>query len=320
MIAIIPQPHTLLPALQDLADQASEYALHSKSDNTIRAYQSDWKHFTLWCESNGFNPLPASGQVLALYLTAFAHILKVATLSRHLCSIGEAHRTAKLASPTESTEAKLVWQGIRREIGVKQTAKSPILTDDLRRAFASFRQDLKGRRDHALLLLGFATACRRSEIVALDVSDLQFVPEGIMLTIRHSKTDQESQGQLKAVPFGSSPELCPVRATQDWLSLSGISEGALFRTIGKGNRLLSTRLSDKAVSLIVKDLIEKQGGNSEGYSGHSLRSGFITQSSKNGASDYEIMAQSGHKSRAMISRYVRSVSIWQNNSVTRLGL
>ena len=313
-------PDQELQTLAQLSDAATDFALHSKSLNTIKAYQSDWKHFTLWCESKGLVPLPAQKEVLALYLTAFAQVLKVATLSRHIAAISEAHRTAGFESPIENKEVQLVWSGIRRLQGVNQKLKSPILTDDLRKAFKSYRKDLKGVRDHAMLLLGFAGAFRRSELVGLDLADLKFVPEGIVVTLRHSKTDQESEGMLKAIPFSSTLEMCPVRTIQEWIRLSGITEGALFRTIGKGNRLLSTRLSDRAVALIVKELIESQGLDSESYSGHSLRAGFITQAAQGGANDYEIMQQSGHKSRAMISRYVRTISIWKQNGVSMLGL
>jgi integrase len=247
-------PKHEIQTLAQLTETASDYARHSKSENTIRAYRSDWKHFSEWCESRGFIPLPASSTVLALYLTAYAQLLKVATLSRHLAAISEAHRTAGLESPNGSKEVEMIWRGIRRTHGTKQEQKLPILTDDLRKAFASYRHDLKGCRDHAILLLGFTGAFRRSELVALDLCDLQFVPEGITVEVRHSKTDQESAGQIKAIPFSSALELCPVRAIQEWLRVSGIVEGALFRSLGKGNHLLATRLSGRAVALIVKGL------------------------------------------------------------------
>ena len=320
MKKLISQPNASIQQLIVLADQASNFALHSKSANTIRGYKSDWINFTNWCKSNGLVSLPASSEVLALYLTAFSQVLKVATLSRHLASIGEAHRTAGLLSPTESKEVQLVWRGIRRTKGVKQEVKLPIMTDDLRKAFVSFRQDLKGLRDRSLLLLGYTGAFRRSELVSLDLSDLQFVPEGITITLRHSKTDQESEGLLKAIPYSSSLELCPVRSLQEWLRASSITEGALFRSMGKGNRLLTTRLSDRAVALVVKELIESQGGDSEKYSGHSLRAGFVSEAAKQGANDHEIMKQTGHHSREMVSRYVRHISVWQQNASTKLGL
>ena len=304
----------------EIMAKAFQYAKQSKSDNTRKAYSSDWVHFSEWCNSNGFQSLPATFDTLAIYLTAYAEILKVATLSRHLASIGEAHRTAGLPSPTESKEVKLVWQGIRRTKGVKQEVKLPIMTDDLRKAFVSFRKDLKGLRDRSLLLLGYTGAFRRSELVSLDVSDLQFVPEGITVTLRHSKTDQEGEGMVKAIPYSSSLELCPVRSLQEWLRASGITQGALFRSMGKGNRLLTTRLSDRSVALVVKALIELQGGDSEKYSGHSLRAGFVSEAAKQGANDHEIMKQTGHHSREMVSRYVRHISVWQQNAATRLGL
>jgi site-specific recombinase XerD len=154
----------------ELIERAYSYAEKSKAANTRKAYKSDWSHFTIFCASKGFAPLPASPEIVIFYLTAYAELLKVSTITRHLSAIAEAHRTAGQPSPTEAKEVQLVLRGIRREKGVKQEAKLPLLTDDLRKAFRSYRHDLKGLRDHAILLLGFAGAFRRSELVGLDVS------------------------------------------------------------------------------------------------------------------------------------------------------
>lgn len=300
--------------------KAYEYAEQSKSCNTRKAYSSDWKHFNQWCIANTVIPLPAASEDLILYVTIFAGTLKVSTLSRRLTAIAEAHRVAGFKSPLENETLQMVWKGIRRTKGIHQQGKMPLMTDDLRTVLSNFRADIKGIRDRALLLLGFSGGFRRSELVALNVSDLQFVTEGVMITIQRSKSDQEGAGMYKAIPFGSSPELCPVRALQAWLRASAICEGPLFRSIGKSGRLHSERLSDKAVALVIKDVAQSKGLNVAKYSGHSLRSGFVTQAAQNGASDQDIMNTTGHKSRAMVSRYTRSIDAWKNNAAARLGL
>ena len=194
------------------------------------------------------------------------------------------------------------------------------MTDDLRKVLASFRMDPKRESRSSINSAWFCGGFRRSELVGLDVADIKFVQEGILVTIKRSKTDQEGSGLLKAVPYASQPFLCPVRAMQGWLRSSAITDGALFRPVAKGGKIGSGRLSDKAVALIVKGLIEKRGLDSKNYSGHSLRVGFVSQAAEGGASDHDIMRTTGHKSRAMVDRYIRNVDIWKANAASRLGL
>ena len=304
----------------ELIQRAYSYAEQSKAANTRKAYKSDWKHFIAWCSANGVNSLPAPKEAIALYLTMYAELLKIATLARRLASISEAHRIAGYDSPTFDAQVQLVWKGIRRTKGMQQDSKRPILTTDLQTVFANCKGDLIGIRDRALLLLGFSGAFRRSELVALNRTDLSFVKEGIVVRLNRSKTDQEGIGTEKAIPFGSNPELCPVRAISGWLEASKEVREPLFVSIKKGSKITTERLSAKAVALIIKKRLEKVGYESDEFSGHSLRSGFATQAAMNGASDRAIMQQTKHRTRAMVDRYVRVASIWSENASTKLGL
>ena len=307
-------------AKSELMEKAFSYAEMSKAANTRKAYSSDWKHFIVWCTANGVSSLPAPKEAIALYLTQFAELLKIATLARRLAAISEAHRVAGFDSPVPDSQVQLVWKGIRRAKGVHQNAKHPILTNDLLVVFADFKANPIYIRDRALLLLGFSGAFRRSELISLNRRDLSFVKEGIVIRLKHSKTDQEGVGEEKAIPFGSNPELCPVRALMAWMEASKEVLEPLFVSIKKGSKITSKRLSAKAVSLIVKSRLEKAGIHAEEFSGHSLRSGFATQAALNGASDRAIMQQTKHKTRSMIDRYVRISSIWTENGATKLGL
>jgi site-specific recombinase XerD len=319
MSQIIRFPEEQSIELARIIDQAKAYADQSKAANTVRAYRSDWGEFVLWCDSHRLTSLPAAVETVAIYLTAKAETLKVSTLARRLTAISEAHKIAGFASPCEDERVRTIWKGIRRTKGVARTEKRPLMTDELRMLFEYLPENLQGVRDRALILLGYVGAFRRSELVALDRFDLTFVREGIRVNLRHSKTDQEGIGVEKAIPYGSSPDLCPVRAILAWMSATPHISGALFVSIGKADKLHLERLSDKAVALIVKRLIGRVRDSSE-YSGHSLRAGFATQAALNGASDRAIMHQTNHKSRAMVDRYVRLASLWQDNAATKLGL
>ena len=319
MSQIISVPEERSLELARIIDQAKAYADLSKASNTVRAYRSDWGEFVLWCDAHRLDSLPAAVETVALYLTAKADSLKVSTLARRLTAISEAHKLAGFVTPCEDVRVRTIWKGIRRSNGVARTEKKPLMTDELRLLFQQLPDTLQGVRDRALILLGYVGAFRRSELVSLDRFDLSFVQEGIVVRLERSKTDQEGLGTEKAIPYGSAPDLCPVRAILAWMSATPQISGPLFVSIGKGNRLHPDRLSDRAVALIVKRLVEKVHDRSE-YSGHSLRSGFATQAALNGANDRSIMKQTNHKSRAMVDRYVRVASLWQDNAATKLGL
>jgi integrase len=249
---------------------------------------------------------------VASYLAEWAERLAVASLARRVASISRAHTSQGLKSPTRSDLVTGTLKGIRRTYGVAQYQVTPILKEDLI-AMVSDLSGTKGIRDRALLLLGFAGAFRRSELVSLDVEDLEFVDRGLFVTLRRSKTDQESAGRKLAIPFARGP-MCPVRATKAWLEYAGITEGAIFRVLSRHDGVSDTRLSSNAVAAVVKQRARQIGLDPTKYSGHSLRAGLITSAARLGVSVWKIKAQSGHRSEAMVSRYVRDEDLFNNNA------
>ncbi len=310
----------VLAALEEAAGRARDYVGQARAANTLRGYRADWAHFEGWCRSHGLSSLPASPEHVALYLASLAETHKASTLQRRLSSISQAHKAAGLESPTGHAAVRAVWAGIRRARGVAQEGKAPAVTEDVRAMVAALPDSLLGTRDRALLLVGFAGAFRRSELVSLDVGDVEETREGLVATLRRSKTDQEGEGRRVGIPYGSNPSTCPVRSLRGWLEVSGITSGALFRGVDRHGRLLPNRLSDKAVALVVKRRAQGAGLDPSIYSGHSLRSGLATSAAAAGVSERAIMAQTGHRSLHVVRRYIREGSLFSENAAARVGL
>ena len=307
-------------SLAAYGQQAKDYARQAKSQNTRRAYASDWDNFARWCHPYGFVPLPAKPETVALYLTALADALKPSTLGRRLATISQVHQAAGHDTPTAAAPVRLVWAGIRRAKGTDQHGKAPAVTPELRRMVDTLEDSLIGVRDRALLLIGFAGAFRRSELVGLDVKDVHAGHDGLTVFIRKSKTDQEGQGRKVGIPYGSHPHTCPVRAYGAWLEKCGLVEGPLFRGVTRHGKLQPDRLSDRAVALIVKRAAEKAGLDPDKYAGHSLRAGLATSAAQAGVSERSIMAQTGHKSVVVARRYIRDGSLFRDNAAAQVGL
>lgn len=238
--------------LAPVMEQAKEYARRSKATATRRGYASDWRSFEAWCSTNGLTALPASPGTVCLYLSACADRLKASTIQRHVSAISQWHQAKGFESPTRNPQVHAVLAGIRRTLGTMPNEKAPLLAADMREMVAALHPGLRGARDRALLLLGFASACRRSEIVFLDAEDVQFTDEGVSILLKRSKTDQEGRGRRVGLPSLPHSDACPVRALRAWLETSGITSGALFRPIALGGRMSANRLSDRSVALIVK--------------------------------------------------------------------
>jgi len=306
----------LLPSF----DLAREFARQSKAENTLRGYRADWGDFCGWCESHTLCPLPASAEVVASYIAECAGHLKVGSVQRRLNAIAEAHKAMGVESPTHTATVRNTMKGIRRVKGTVQTQKTAALTDDVRAMLDATDAGIIGTRDRAIILLGFASAFRRSELVALDVADCIFSRDGLTVTLRRSKTDQDGQGRKIGIPYASNPETCPVRVIQGWLEHSGIADGPLFRSITRHGRIRDRRLSDIDVARIVKKLAERAGLDAAKYAGHSLRAGHATSAAIGGASERSIMAQTGHRSVQMVRRYIRDANLFRENSAGKLGL
>ena len=318
-------PTTALPlvTLEQTASRARAYADAAKAPNTRRAYRSDWNDFLRWCRGRRRTALAATPDTVALYLTELASVCKVSTLQRRLTSIGQAHQAAGYAaheSPTKHVTVRAVWAGIRRAHGTAQEGKAPTLIEDVRAMVATLPDTLLGVRDRALLLLGFAGAFRRSELVGLDVRDVMVTRAGLVVRLRRSKTDQEGEGQTVGIPYGSNPETCPVRAVQEWLECANIKEGPLLRSVNRHEQLQQARLSDKTVALVVKRMAAAAGLDATLYAGHSLRAGLATAAAIAGTSERAIMKQTRHRSERMVRKYIRDGELFRNNAAATVGL
>jgi integrase len=306
--------------LADLTDKARQYFENAKADNTRRAYDADWRHFTAWASHHHLDSLPAATQSVALYLTDMADRYAVATMQRRLSAIAVVHRMKGLPNPCDHAAVKTVWAGIRREKGTAPRRKAPALLELVRQVMEGLGTRPIDSRDRALILMGFAGAFRRSELVGLDVNDVQATSEGLRVTIRRSKTDQEGEGQVIGIPYGSNPQTCPVRALRAWLDIAGITEGSLFRSVNRHGHIGASGLSDRAVALIVKRLVAGLGMDAGNYAGHSLRSGFCTSASAKGATELAISRQSRHRSIAVLRGYIREGNLFRENAATTIGL
>jgi len=301
-------------------EQAKEFIRASKARSTIRGYQSDWKEFCAWCERHRVCPLPASPEIIASYIAECAGRLKVGSIQRRLNAIAEAHKAVGLDSPTASGMVRNTFKGIKRTLGTAAVQKAPAMTDDIRAMVDATDAGLIGLRDRALILLGFAGAFRRSEVVGLDLEDCVFSKDGLTVMLRRSKTDQDGQGWKIGIPYGSNPETCPVRVLQSWLEQAARSRGPVFRSINRHGQVQARRLSPADVARIVKKLAERAGLDATNYAGHSLRAGHVTSAAISGASERSIMNQTGHRSVQMVRRYIRDGNLFRENSGGKLGL
>jgi site-specific recombinase XerD len=301
-----------VPASADLG-AALRFAKAEKSAATRRAYGTDYRLFCQWCESRALSPLPASPETVAAYLAHGAENgCRASTIARRCAAIRYAHKLAGHVSPTASESVKATVRGIRRSLGTAPARKAPATADLILAMVSGAGAGPKGLRDRALVLLGFAGAFRRSELVALDVSDLQETECGLVVTIRRSKTDQEGQGRTVAIVRGSVA--CPVQAVRIWLDAAKIDEGPLFRPVAKGGKIMHIRLSDKQVARTIKTFAGRLGLDHAAFGGHSLRSGFLTSAATRGASIFKMADQSGHKSMDTLRGYVRSAEIFQDHA------
>ena len=291
-----------------LNEAVSKYVHAALSDNTRKGYQSDLAHFVSWGGS-----IPSSPEFIAQYLVAHAELLTPATLSRRVVSISRAHTSQSLESPTKSELIKTTLRGIKRTVGTKQRQVEPVLKNNLLDMVVALN-GIKGCRDRALLLLGFAGAFRRSELVSLQYSDINFVEQGLVVQLIKSKTDQEGEGRKIAIPYARGA-VCPVLALKNWLLLSNITDGSIFRPVSRHGRIESTTLSTQSVAIIVKERISAIGLDASHFSGHSLRAGLVTSAAQAGVPSWKIRQQTGHKSDAMLNRYIRDARLFIDNAV-----
>ncbi len=299
-------------ATEHTQEGIDELVRQSLSDNTRRAYASDLRRFEVWGGA-----LPASSEAIAAYVSVHAQSHSCATILRWLASLSKAHRAVQQHDPTKTELVKSVLKGIRRRHGTPPKQALPLTRDLLFDVLEAIPEDLRGARDKALLLVGFAGGFRRSELVGLCVSDCAYQEKGLLLTLRRSKTDQTGRGRVIGVPFGRG-RFCPVKALRNWLEAANVDDGPVFRSVDRNECVSQKALSGHAVSLLIKRRLAKAGIECSDYSGHSLRSGFVTSAARAGVSSWKIRQQTGHASDAMLQRYIRDTEVFQDNAAGAL--
>ena len=297
----------------------------SKANNTVRAYKSDFNDFGLFCAKNGFKSLPSEPKIVSLYLTHLSTKgSKISTLKRRLVSIGVIHRLKGHYLDMKHPSIIENIMGIKRRKGSSQKGKKPILISTLKKIINVIdeqnKEEIKKFRDRSIILIGFSGGFRRNEIVTLDHDDLDFVPEGVRINLRRSKTDQFGEGFTKALPYFDNSKYCPVVSLKKWMEISKIGSGPVFRRFSKGSKLSENRLTDQTVALLIKQYLQLTGIDSKNYSGHSLRSGFATSAAESGAEERSIMAMTGHKSTEMVRRYIKEANLFKNNALNKIKI
>ena len=299
---------------------AEAFAKAARAPATLRAYRTCLAAFDDWCRRHGETSLPARPAVVAVFLGELAMSRSVSTVEKHLAALSTAHRLLKHRPPSADPEVREVLAGIRRVKGVRPRGKDAITVVQLRRVLEVMTGGLQGSRNRALLLVGFAGAMRRSEIVGLCVDDLTFTEDGLSVLIRRSKTDQDGHGHLVGLPYGSNRITCPVRSVRGWLEVAQIDNGPLFPSMGRSEWPSGNALTGETVCKILKAGLADIGVNPASYGAHSLRSGFITAASAAGIDPVRIAKHTGHKSLGSLAPYIRAGSLFQNNVAAELGL
>jgi len=283
----------------------------SKSLNTLRAYKADYKDFARFCIKHSFKSMPTDPKVVSLYLTHLSKTSKFSTLKRRLASISVVHKLSGHYIDTKHPMITENLMGIKRVKGSYQKAKKPILINDLKLIVDVIDKDRNKKRklkNRALILVGFAGGFRRSELVAINYEDIDFVTEGVKIFIKRSKTDQSGEGMTKGIPYFSNQLYCPVISLKNWIEELEIKSGKIFD------------ISDKSVALTIKKYAGIAGLDSNKYSGHSLRSGFATSTAELGAGERSIMAMTGHKTTQMVRRYIHEANLFKNNALNKIKI
>ena len=314
----------LTTELKTLQETTINNLKNSKSKNTLRAYKSDFKDFVCFCNKHNLKSLPTESNTISLYLTYLSKKSKISTLKRRLVSISMVHKLKGYYVDIKNPIIVDNLTGIRRSLGSFQKGKKPLLANQLKMIINEINNQKTGEivklRDKSIILIGFGGGFRRSEIVSIDYEDLEFVNEGLKITLKKSKTDQYGMGMIKGLPYFSDRNYCPVYNLKKWLEISKIKSGAIFRKFLKGSKLSNNRLTDQSVALLIKKYLNLSNIESSNFSGHSLRSGFATVAAESGASERSIMAMTGHKSTQMVRRYIKETNIFKNNALNKIKI
>ena len=317
--------NNLITDIKALKEETLLNLKSSKAKNTVRAYKSDFNDFGIFCAKNGFKSLPSEPKIVSLYLTHLStKDIKMSTLKRRLVSIGVIHKLKGHYLDTKHPSIIENIMGIKRRKGSIQKGKKPLLINHLKQIINVIDKQkdeiIKKQRDRSIILIGFSGGFRRNEIVSLNYDDLEFVPEGLKITLKRSKTDQFGEGTIKGLPFFDNSKYCPVKSIQKWIELSKINSGPLFRRFTKSSNLFKDRLTDQTVALLIKKYLQLAGIDNKNYSGHSLRSGFATTAAEAGVEERSIMAMTGHKSTEMVRRYIKDANLFKNNALNKIKI
>ena len=297
--------------LAGLRALAGDLAANSRARSTRRSYDAAWRRFEAWAKAHGVVPLQAAPDTVALYLASLVvEARRASTIARALVAIGQVHRNLGHSAPGEDARVRRVLEGIRRRLGVASSPKEALSPESISRMLATCGDDPRGARDRALLALGMASGLRRSELVGLDVDDIAFVPEGVIVSLRHSKTDQQGAGRRVGVRFGAEESTCPVRLLRRWSDVGALEQGPLFRGVTKGGTVTAVRASERSVARIVKAAAKRAGLDPTKVAGHSLRSGCATALAAAGEDERTIARRLGHRTRAMSARYIRDANVF----------
>ena len=314
----------LVTDLKSLHEETLNNLKSSKANNTLRAYKSDFRDFGAFCAKHGLDSLPTDPKIVSLYLTNLSKNSKMSTLKRRLVSISMVHRLKGHYLDTKHPIIIENLMGIKRVKGSIQKGKKPILINHLKSIINVIDQqeinEIKKSRDKTIVLVGFGGGFRRTELISIDHEDLEFVPEGVKITLKRSKTDQFGEGMVKGLPYFTNELYCPVINLKKWLELSKIKSGPIFRRFVKGSVLTNNRLTDQSVVLFIKDYLNLAGIENKNYSGHSLRSGFATVAAESGADERSIMAMTGHKTTQMVRRYIHEANLFKNNALNKIKI
>lgn len=302
-----------------LEERARSYEAASKSANTWRAYRSDLRHFGAWCEARGVVAMPAAPETVRHYLVDHVGKLAISTLRRRLSAISEAHVGAGEENPTVSPVVRLAWEGMRRSHGSAPRAKEAAVTEVVAAMVKPLGRELIDVRDRAMLLLGFAGAMRRSELSALNFADVTATGDGLRIAVERSKTDQEGEGAVVGIAYGSNPPTCAVRAWRAWVEASGIGDGPAFRQLGHG-RVTDKVIAGDGIARMVKRRATAAGLDPDMFSGHSLRSGFATTAARAGVAEHKIMRQGRWTTSQAMRGYIREGELFVDNPSAKLGL
>lgn len=310
----------LATSLDAEAAQARRIAAHARAEATEKAYLNDWRHFCAWCRERQLEPLPAAPETLVRYIASLGtERKKASTIERRLASIRILHQVNGHEAPTRHPAVAEMRRGARRLYGVAPTARAPALAADIINMIAALPETLIGVRDRALLLVGFAGAFRRAELVGVDAEHLRFDESGVRIRIPRSKTDQEGAGEPIGIRATGTPT-CPVAALRDWLDRASIASGPVFRPVDRHGKVAPRRLAPAAVAMVVKRSAAAAGLDPAWFAGHSLRAGLVTEAFARGASEADIMRQTRHKDSRTLRRYRREGRLWINNVTENIGL